>query len=108
MKTILTLVFCMLFAVNAYAVEKTLTWDAPQTNEDGTELTDLAGYKVYNHGVEIADVGDIRTYTADYTEDNYSFSVRAYDTKGNESVDSNSLPYDLQICPAPPTNLAIQ
>jgi hypothetical protein len=50
----------------------TLSWIAPTTNEDGTPLTDLAGYKIYY-------------------PDMYYFTIVAYDTSGNESNYSNEM-----------------
>src|SRR4030042_1896878 len=41
------LIWLFLLVGSAFAVDFTLSWDAPTTNADGTPLTDLAGYKVY-------------------------------------------------------------
>ncbi len=68
-----------------------IEWSAPASNEDGTPLTALAGYKVYfgtAPGVyDSVDVGDVNSYvllglTKGKT---YYFTVTAYDTEGNES-----------------------
>lgn len=73
-----------------------LSWDPPTTNADGTDLTDLAGYKV-NYRTDSTnytsiDVGLTTTpESPEYTVDNlepgsrYYFNVTAYDTSGNES-----------------------
>jgi hypothetical protein len=83
----------VLFSVNSlFAASAVLSWDPPTTNEDGTSLDDLAGYKVYygtssgNYSTTI-DVGNVVTYevtnlTAGAT---YYFATAAYDTSGNES-----------------------
>ena len=75
----------------------TLSWDAPTTNTDGTELTDLAGYKVY-YGTSpgtydsIIDAEDVTTYTiTDLSAATYYFAVTAYDEIGNESGYSNEV-----------------
>jgi hypothetical protein len=70
-----------------------LSWVAPTTNADGTELTDLAGYKVYygtstgNYGTTPTDAGNVTTYTlTGLTKGTtYYIAVTAYDTSDNES-----------------------
>ena len=77
---------------------QTLSWDVPKTNEDGTPLEDLAGYKVY-YGIESSkyevsyDIKNVTTYAVDNLPDwhTYCFVVTAYDTSGNESRYSNEL-----------------
>jgi hypothetical protein len=74
-----------------------LTWEAPTKNADGTDLTDLAGYRVhYGNTVSAAysehvAVGNVVTHTVDGLESGktYYFAVTALDTTGNESVLSN-------------------
>ena len=79
------------------SVTATLSWDAPTTNTDGTELTDLTGYKVYygtSSGVydNVIDVADVTTYTlTDIAPATYYFAVTAYDELGNESDYSNEV-----------------
>lgn len=75
----------------------TLSWDAPTTNTDGTDLTDLAGYKIY-YGTSpgtydsVIDTGDVTTYKiTDLTPATYYFVVTAYDKGGNESAYSNEV-----------------
>src|SRR3990172_5514676 len=75
----------------------TLSWEAPTTNVDGTQLDTLAGFKIY-YGTSSEDytVGkDVGlTATPDAPEyvlnglnsgTLYYFAVTAYDTSGNES-----------------------
>lgn len=69
-----------------------LTWAAPETNEDGTPLTSLGGYKVYygtTPGVftSIVVVGPASSYqvTGLAKGEVYYFAVSAYDSSGNES-----------------------
>jgi len=69
----------------------TMDWAAPDTNTDGTQLTTLAGYKVYYgtaSGVySSVDVGLAKSYTVTglTTGQTYYFTVTAYDTAGDES-----------------------
>ncbi len=83
-----------------------LEWDAPTTNEDGTRLTDLKGYKLYygpssqNYTGSI-DVGDTRSVEIASISDTLPtsgtvcFAVTAYDTLGNESNYSNEVCGDI-------------
>lgn len=85
-----------------------LTWDAPTVNEDGTALTDLAGYKVYYGTVSRSytnsvDVGSVQSHTLNLVAGTYYFAVTAYDTSGNESVYSNE---QSGFIPIPPDTTA--
>jgi uncharacterized protein YfaP (DUF2135 family) len=68
-----------------------LSWDAPTTNSDGSQLGDLAGYKVYygnssGNYTDSVDVGNIAgASVSTLTSGTWCFSVTAYDTSGNES-----------------------
>ena len=73
-------------------VKPILSWDAPSTNEDGTPLTDLAGYKIYygtasGNYTQNIDVGNVTTYPVTNLTDGltYYFVVTAYNTPRNES-----------------------
>ena len=87
-------------ASTAQAARVQLSWDAPTTNEDGTPLTDLAGYKVYygqasrQYDVSV-DVGLSTTAALSSLVDGraYYFAVTAYDTSGNESNFSTEIVY---------------
>ena len=77
----------------------TLSWNPPTTNVDGTNLTDLAGYKIY-YGTtsgeykEVLDVNDPKAteYTiATLPPGTYYFVATAYDVIGNESSYSNEV-----------------
>ena len=90
--------FLLLITTSSFAGEITLAWDAPVTNEDGTPLTDLAGYKIYygtssGNYTEIMDVGNETAHQftglPDGTE--YFFAVTAYDASANESTYSNEV-----------------
>jgi Fibronectin type III domain len=71
----------------------TVSWDAPTTNNNGTPLTDLAGYRIYygsspedlSHTVQISTVG-LQTYVIDSLEPgNWYFAVMALAANGTES-----------------------
>jgi hypothetical protein len=71
----------------------TLNWTAPTLNEDGSTLTDLAGYKIYygrspgSYTNEITiDNPSVTTYLVDnLTPDTYYFVATAVDVVGTES-----------------------
>ena len=72
----------------------TISWDAPTTNNNGTPLTDLAGYRIYygsspedlSHTVQIRSVG-LQTYVIDDMEaGTWYFAVRAVAANGTEST----------------------
>lgn len=82
-----------------------LTWEAPTTNEDGSPLTDLAGYRVY-YGTTPGSYAEMEDAGMPFCEDRgavrectwvvenldpgaWYFAVTAYDASGNESVFSN-------------------
>jgi hypothetical protein len=75
----------------------TLQWSAPETNEDGTPLTDLRGYRVY-YGqqqtnlasrLDIPDAGITSATIEELPPATWYFSVRAVATDGTESDPSN-------------------
>jgi hypothetical protein len=70
----------------------TLSWTAPTQNTDGTQLTNLSGYKVY-HGTSSAALTDVRTVAANsssyqfaaLTSGTHYFAISAYNSDGAES-----------------------
>jgi hypothetical protein len=82
----------VLIAFHVHAAQVSLSWKAPTTNEDGTPLTDLAGYKVY-YGFDslsydvTTDVGLATSAVLSGLQDGrtYYFAVTAYDTSNNHS-----------------------
>ncbi|HXW68039.1 MAG TPA: S-layer homology domain-containing protein, partial [Dissulfurispiraceae bacterium] len=82
---------------NTYAGQASLSWTEPTTNTNGTELTDLAGYKVYYGTVsgdytQNVNVGNVTNYTvSNLAAGTYYFAVAAYDTSGNQSTYSNQV-----------------
>jgi hypothetical protein len=78
-------------------VSTTLSWTAPTQNEDGTALSDLAGYRiywgttsgVYTNSVTIDNPG-ITTYVVEnLSPGTYEFVATSFNTIGIESVYSN-------------------
>lgn len=107
----------------------TLSWVAPSLNTDGTQLTDLAGFKAY----EVIGTNNVLTTTMNapnYTSvpivnlsvGSHTFFVTAYNSAGVESSPSNqgtkvivagtsaskSLLVDVQKKSAPPTTLTVK
>ena len=74
-----------------------LSWNAPTTNEDGSPLDDLAGYKLYYGNApgiysQVITVGDYTTAEiGGLGSGTYFLSVTAYDIYGNESSFSNEI-----------------
>lgn len=75
----------------------TLSWSAPTTNEDGSPLIDLRGYRVY-YGIEQTKLtsrveipsADVTSATIEELEPStWYFAVRAYAADGAESGPSN-------------------
>ncbi len=95
--TVCLIVFLTFVLVaSAFAGEATLAWDAPTTNEDGTALGDLAGFRVYYGAASggyssSIDVGKVTTYRVTGLTNGltYYFATSAYDSAGNESAYSN-------------------
>jgi hypothetical protein len=91
-------IFILLNASPALSGSVTLSWNAPSTNEDGTPLNGLGGYKVY-YGTRsrtytaTLDIGNLTTYRINNLTDDvtYYIAVTAYDGSGNESEYSNEV-----------------
>lgn len=68
-----------------------LTWAAPTENSDGSDLEDLAGYRIYDGSqpgtyTEVTDVGNVTEFVVeDLPAGVFYFAVTAYDSVGNES-----------------------
>jgi len=75
-------------------------WVAPTTNEDGTRLEDLAGYRLY-YGYRSGDYSFVANINRAYTQvsigglstTTWYLAVTAYDYFGNESEFSNEISY---------------
>ena len=75
----------------------TLTWTAPTENDDGTTLTNLAGYRIrygtastaLTQTVQVANAG-LTTYVVDnLAQGTWYFSMTAYTSAGLESMPTN-------------------
>ena len=106
---------CLVYNSLLYAQSQTeiyveLTWNAPTTNEDGSPLTDLGGYRIYygvttkgvserpseflyDKNIDVENVLDyiIGPLPIQSTTTTYYFSITAYDTQNNESKFSNEV-----------------
>ena len=115
-RILFALLLALAFVVPALAVD--LEFDWPQTNTDGSNLTDLAGARVYvcsvtpctktigvKTGPDIAPpaadppAASVGTFTV--TQGQGFVAVTAFDTSGNEGAASNSVPFDA-VAPQPP------
>ena len=105
-------------ALEAFAMEVNLAWDAPTTNTDGTPLVDLDGYKIYCSQTAgdyttpfcEVDVGNVVTATIDVQTDGgtFYFVATAYDTTEHESEPSNEVTHTFPfLCPAAPEALRV-
>jgi hypothetical protein len=98
---------------NDWVRHVTVGWDAPTENEDGSPLTDLAGYRVYwgETSATYTVVSDLIVETTDtvsITNRNDAYlAVTALDTSGNESDFSEELHWVGNV-PARPMNLRIE
>ena len=75
----------------------TLTWTPPTSNEDGSPLGDLVGYKIYYgtspgsypNVIDVANSGITEYVVESLSPDTYYFVMTAYNSSGGESVPSN-------------------
>ena len=86
------------YGSEAFAGQVSLSWEAPSVNEDGTPLTNLAGYKIYYGTVsgnytQNVDVGNVTTYifTNLTNGKTFYFVATAYNAAKYESKYSNEL-----------------
>lgn len=100
MATIFSICLVILISSSAaLAGSVKLAWEKPGQNTDGTQINDLAGYKIYYSDTSSAsfstsiDVGNTTSYRVkDLRVDRtYYFAVTAYDFSGNESAPSNEV-----------------
>ena len=97
------------------------SWTAPTTNADGTALTDLAAYRLYD-GAALTPFATVPSSTAapapnttvttsckTWPVGQRNTAVAAVDTTGNESVRSVSFPFVLQddVPPQAPSGLRV-
>ncbi len=79
-----------------------LEWNAPTDNVDGSQLNNLAGYRIYyvtspGNYTQVADVENTTTSTTieNLTSGNRCFVATAYNTAGSESVYSGQFCTDI-------------
>ena len=90
--------FTELVTVSVEVKNQRIEWASPQTNEDGSKATDLAGYRVYwgtspsTMGGEVTIRDPKQTfYEPDLPRGKYYFAVAAFDRHGNESEKSGAI-----------------
>ncbi|RJR15879.1 MAG: hypothetical protein C4581_11025 [Nitrospiraceae bacterium] len=75
----------------------TLSWQAPATDENGSALNNLAGYKIYygmssNNYTRSIDVGSSTSIViSNLSQGKWCFAVTAYNASGFESKYSNEM-----------------
>ncbi len=74
-----------------------LTWDAPTTNQDGTELIDLAGFNIYRNSEIVGTVGADATVYVDVLDHPMLclYAVSAFDEVPNESI--HTIPIEMLV-----------
>ncbi len=97
-----------------YTGQATLSWVAPTTNEDGTPLTDLAGYKIYygtatgNYPKNV-DVGNVNTFSiTGLPTGTYFFVATAYNIAKFESTYSNEVSKNITNKPSAPSGCSVK
>jgi hypothetical protein len=112
---IFLIMLCVTYTGAASAGQAVLSWDAPTTNEDGTPLTDLAGYKIYwgtapGTYTQSKDVGNVITYTiTGLPSGKYFFAVTAYNVALMESGKSNEVSKEIpKSNPSAPTGCSVK
>ena len=107
----------LFFGSTAHAGSITLSCTAPTQNEDGTQLTDLAGYKFYygtDQGgpypnVEQRNASECSYVLSDLSPATYYIVATAVNDAGVESVNSNEVTKLVAgSLPNPPVNLVVE
>jgi hypothetical protein len=82
----------LLFVSMGYAGQATVSWVAPTINENGTPLTDLAGFKIYygtatGKYTEVLNIDNKNTTSATFVlpNGNWFFAATAYNAAKAES-----------------------
>ena len=108
----LLMLWAMLLTVPVWAGEITLTCTDPTLNEDGSELTDLAGVRIYESYVsggpynEVQDVANCAAIPIlNRADGTYYFVATAYNSANVESAYSNETSKTVTTVPQPPSNL---
>jgi hypothetical protein len=77
----------------------TLSWTPPTRNTNGTAITNLAGYRIYygtspsnlTRTVTLNNAGLTRYVISDLSASTWYFAIRAYNSTGSESTNSNTV-----------------
>jgi len=110
------LAMLLLLAAPAWAGHRVASWTAPTTNEDGSPLTDLAGYRLYRCAVTPCTratgtlIGTVMAPVTSFAIPHGSqgfLTVTAFDTSGNESAEDGTVPFDV-LAPAAPSGLEVR
>lgn len=104
----------LLIPAIAFADDVTFAWVAPVNNIDGTAATDLATYHLYQSptsGVYTGAAIDTGSTATTFTLKKVSFGksffiVRAVNTAGKESANSNEVNFTVASVPNPPTGFS--
>lgn len=93
------------FAIEVTSVAQgsvTLNWTPPTENTDGTQITDLAGYRIYystnpqnlDSVIELSNPGMTSYVVENLTPNVWHFAATSYNSGGMESVLSGSATFD--------------
>ena len=118
MRTLIFTLCLILFAMPAFGATFSFAFDPPTMNEDGSPLTDLAGYRLHwgmasGNYDQFCEGNDPAATTVDCTIDGMEnvilyFALTAFDEDGNESGYSNEVAVPLgPTIPAAPANLRL-
>ena len=84
--------------ITVRVIDKTLSWEAPSENEDGSPLTDLAGFRVYwgassrsYDGSQAINSPAVTEWDVTLAAGSYFFAVTALNDGGDESGFSNEV-----------------
>ena len=116
MRILCILSMLLLLTAPAWATHRTASWAAPTTNEDGTPLTDLAGYRLYRCATTPCTraagplIGTVAAPTTAFSIPHGSqgfLTVTAFDTSGNESLEDGTVPFDV-LAPGVPSGIEVR
>lgn len=113
-KALLIALFTAVFTHQSFAANVTLAWDAVTTNEDGSAINDLSGYRLFRSNTSLlgrttaqamadasvtkTDVGNVLTTVVTVPPGTYFFRLTAVDTAGNQSAfNVNASNQDVEI-----------